>query len=283
MTDAAAPPRPGEVPPNEDARAGARSAPSRRERCPWPTLRLAILACFVAALFSLPSSSFFRVEQIQVAGTKTLPAEAIAAAAGISLGTRLSAIDVAAAAERLEALPAVRAASVRAAWPSTLQIEVVERVPVIALRFTEAPAAFLVLDAEAVPFRHAEEPGALLAVSVDDALLPWLRLGQPIPLRLVRETAEALKALDPTHRARVRAIRITGQGDLDVTLSSGPSALVRSPSALREKLPLAWQIAQGLGSRIETIGTIDLRFGDNVVVRPAPGAPSPANPAKSSH
>ncbi len=91
---------------------------------------LATLVVAIAGVWIVGFSSVFGVRSIQVRGTHVLTASQVRAAADIGPGTPLIRLDTAAATRRVERLAVVDSAQVRTAFPSTVVITVVERLPV---------------------------------------------------------------------------------------------------------------------------------------------------------
>lgn len=108
-------------------------APSARP--PHRTRRLLIaiavaVVLAVGATWVVAFSSVLGVRTIQVQGTHVLRPAQVVRAADVARGTPLVRIDTAAVAQRVETLPDVAAARVSTSMPSTLIVDVTERVPV---------------------------------------------------------------------------------------------------------------------------------------------------------
>ena len=83
------------------------------------------------------SSRHFRVQQVAVYGRRAVPEHEILELAGIQCGTALYSVSTAAADRRIETHPWIRFARVRRRLPDTVEIRVIEREPVAALRGSE--------------------------------------------------------------------------------------------------------------------------------------------------
>ncbi|MFN2518692.1 MAG: cell division protein FtsQ/DivIB [Jatrophihabitantaceae bacterium] len=103
-----------------------RSARSRR------LVVIAVGAGLVAAVLTwvVAYSPVLGANNLRVRGTHNLTVAQVRAAAAIKHGIPLVRLDTAAVARRVEALPDVASATVRAAYPSSVIITVTERVPV---------------------------------------------------------------------------------------------------------------------------------------------------------
>lgn len=89
---------------------------------------LAVVVTWLVAFSPLLGAS-----TVTVRGTSSLSVSEVRAAAGIASGTPLVRLDTAAVVRRVEALPQVASARVDVAYPSTVTVTVVERVPVLQL------------------------------------------------------------------------------------------------------------------------------------------------------
>jgi cell division protein FtsQ len=94
---------------------------------------LAAVTPFVLAGWVLLGSSWLVVHKVVVKGQHRLTAQQVLAAANVPLGTPLARLDTGAIAARVRALGPVASVSVSRGWPSTVEVEVVEREPVVAV------------------------------------------------------------------------------------------------------------------------------------------------------
>lgn len=116
-----------------------------RRRLRRLTIALAVLVALVAAA-AATRSPLLDVDRVAVSGAERTGADEVRRAAGVEPGEPLIEVDTGAVARRVERLPWVASAKVVRGWPSTLEIEVTERVPVAVVQLTEDRAA--VVDAE---------------------------------------------------------------------------------------------------------------------------------------
>ena len=111
--------------------------PPARRTVPHRRLILATGACVLVGaviVWVVVFSSLFGVRSIKVAGTHDLTQAQVVDAAGISHGTPLVRLDTGAVQRRIERLPDVASASVSTSFPSTVDITIVERVPLGAVK-----------------------------------------------------------------------------------------------------------------------------------------------------
>jgi len=88
------------------------------------------------------TSDIFALQRVDAPRLRWTTAEAVDAAVGIPLGSNVFAIEARPIEDRLRGLPAVATASVRVGLPGSLEVQVVERDPILAWRV--ADTAFLV-------------------------------------------------------------------------------------------------------------------------------------------
>jgi cell division protein FtsQ len=145
------------------------------------------------------------VQDVQVTGASAVPVPEVLAAAAVTPGGPLAAIDPTGIATRVAALPAVASATVSRGWPHTVQIAITERVPVASV--TTAGGVALV-DETGVVYAGTPGPG-----------LPRLDVGTPGPDDpFTRAALTALTALPAAVRTQVRTV--------DVSPAAGSTGLV---------------------------------------------------------
>jgi cell division protein FtsQ len=163
------------------------------------------VALVVAALGAAATySPLFDASRIRVQGSSR-PDRQILDAAGLTVGMNVYHLDTGAAERALLSDPWIRTVHVRRELPSTIIVEVEERVPVVVADGVAAAA-----DGTALPGRAPHDlPPVRAAVGT-------LEAGQVV------WAAAAAGALDPATRARVEAIVVTLDGSLMLTLDDGP-------------------------------------------------------------
>jgi cell division protein FtsQ len=115
---------PGEPEVDDDERPGPRPFVRRR----W--IALAMLVTVLGVGYLVIFTSTFGARSVNVAGARTIPADAVRAAAAIEPGTPLVRLDTDAVAARVGKLPKVFSVQVSRSFPSTVEITIVERTPV---------------------------------------------------------------------------------------------------------------------------------------------------------
>jgi cell division septal protein FtsQ len=203
----------------------------------------------------LAEVGWLRVRRVAVEGVRYLSAEEVERAAGVPAEANLWE-DTAPVAARVRSHPLVRDAHVRRKLPGTLVVQVDERepialVPTPTLEPIDREGRLLPID----PARHALD-------------LPVLRPG-PVPdVRATREAAR-LAELDPEFWSAVSVVTAEGAGDLTLEWGDPPLRIrLRTPVEpvrLREARAVLADLTERSGRRP---AMLDLRFADQVVVRP---------------
>lgn len=197
-------------------------------------LRL-LVACLSAAAAvgagaGATRSPLLDVDRVEVRGATRTSRSEVVAAGGLGGRRAMTAVDVAAVARRVEALPWVRRARAERRWPSTVVVTVTEREPAAA---APAPPGWAAVDAtgrvlEIGPERPAGLP-ALAAVPAPGPPGSSLDPAAAVPLRVAAALPGAL-------RTRVADVVARG-GEVELTLAA-PGGLVRlgPPVDLEAKL-----------------------------------------------
>lgn len=202
----------------------------------------------IAAPGILQRLDYFRVRRVEIAGLQYLaPAKVIAALGLESNATVFD--DLAAAGQRLAGLPGVISAEVERRLPGTLEIEVVEAVPV-ALAPRSGGLALLDSSGNVLPF----DP----AVSAPD-----LPVAATADRRIARVLAR-VQEHDPQMFARVRtAWRVRD----DVLLDVDGRRFWFGPAVTAEDIRAVMAVAQDLARQGRNYQELDGRFAGQVIVR----------------
>lgn len=184
-----------------------------------------------AALLALPTlaglaafSPLLDVDTVKVTGTRRLAPGTIEDAAGIGDGPLVT-VDVDEVRERVTALPGVKRATVRREWPSAVVVEVVERVPVVAVPRGTTVELY---DVEAVLVDTvAKAPRSTPTLKVES--------GSPTP-EVVRAAVAMLRALPRALRREVRDLTADGPASLSFHLADGAEVVWGSGERTREKV-----------------------------------------------
>ncbi|PTR32204.1 cell division protein FtsQ [Rhodococcus sp. OK519] len=165
-----------------------------------------LIVALVGTLWFSPLMSVKRVEYV---GDGMLSSEEVLAQAGIQEGTPLLRVDTAAAAQRVAGIPRVAEARVRREYPSTVQVSVTERIPVV---FFDSPEGTHLMDATGVDYAIEPPPFGVV------------RLVTPTPGRDDHATQAALgvlEALPESVRFQVSEVAAPTISSVSATLVDG--------------------------------------------------------------
>ncbi|MGZ8180221.1 cell division protein FtsQ/DivIB [Williamsia sp. SKLECPSW1] len=140
--------------PRDDVRDGPLDRRDRRGRRPvggakrllWTVVAIVVVVAAALVSYFTPLMS---VRSIDVSGTDVLDPAQIVATSQIVRGTPLLQVDTAPAAERIAAIPRVKSVRVQRAYPSAIDITVVERV---AVAFVAREGRWHLVDVDGVDF-----------------------------------------------------------------------------------------------------------------------------------
>ncbi|WP_433829344.1 cell division protein FtsQ/DivIB [Actinoplanes sp. CA-015351] len=216
-------------------------ARQRKLRAAMPWLVAAGVLLVVGGLVWLVyGTSVLGVREVDVVGTELLTPEQIRTAAAIEPDRPLARVDLGAASARVRGLPAVDRVLISRSWPSTVVIEVVERVAVAAV---PAKQGFILIDDEGVPFR---------AVAEQPAGLPLARLLTPGPLDT--NTASALTvlgALSDELRKQLVAVAVPSPVQIRLELRKGRVVIWGDDTKSIEKSKVATELLGQKGEEID--------------------------------
>jgi cell division protein FtsQ len=251
--------------------------PTRRRRRPRPLpqriLRVGVVIVAVAALAHVPWGAlrghFIRVTQVRVEGAHYLDEARIEKLAGVAVGQDLFAFDAARARQRLLLEPRIAAASVERRLPRAVRIRIVEREPVM-------------LVSHGVPW-EIDSSGVLLeplakGVVADVPMLVGPRFDRFRAGVQVR-TPEVQRGLAWVSALAARELQLAGQvSEVDVseaaltglTLLDGTRVLAPGWPPGMSRLSALRVVLADLRQRGTEANEVDLRYEDQVIVRPVP-------------
>jgi len=249
----------------------ARMARRVTRRVRWVTRRavpigiaLAVLgACGLGALWALTSPRF-TVTEVAVTGASRLRPEEVVAASGIGPGTNLFRLDRGTVVARLEALPLIRRAEMVRRFPNQVTLAVEERRP-----FTLAHAGRLHwIDEQGVNL-GAETRAVAPKAPVITGLAPADLSADGGPSARVAAGISLLRVLLRSETTLLQQI-----SEIDVSRPDGP--VLYTVDGIEVRLGADdWEARlgrlQGVLAQVrsggEAVGTIDLRFRDQVVLK----------------
>jgi cell division septal protein FtsQ len=229
----------------------------RRGETRYPRLRLGLQV--LAALLTvclvwlgapkiLHRLDFFRIRRVEIAGLQYLPPSKVIAA--LELGSEASVFDdLSAAGGRVRALPGVASAVVRRRLPGTLEIELIEAVPV-ALAPRSGGMALLDSSGKVLPFDPA-------------ASAPDLPVAASADARVARVLA-SVQEHDPVLFARVRTAWLVRD---DVLLDVDGRRFWFGPEVTAEDIRAVMAVAQDLARQGRKYHELDGRYAGQVIVR----------------
>lgn len=175
------------------------------------TLALAVGGVVVGALaiWLLYFSSLFAVHHVSVSGEQSMSAAEIEAAAKVSFDTPLIEANLDQIRKRVQALPAVRSATVSRSWPQTISITVTERVPIAVV---SSPSGLRNIDASGVTFgRMSRRPAGL----------PLIQLAGSVDRSALRGAATVAASLPHSILTQVTSITVRTMDDIRLNLTQG--------------------------------------------------------------
>jgi hypothetical protein len=152
-------------------------------------------ALVVELVYHLAIAPRLAITAIDIENGTSIPDQQLISAAGVHIGMMYFAVDVEELASRMEAIPAVRNASVELVFPNRIKIRATERRALAcAVVETDSGAQTLVFDEEGVVFRIGHEPASELLPVVSGLQFPAADTGLRLPELLI-EFLESLRAL----------------------------------------------------------------------------------------
>jgi cell division protein FtsQ len=163
-------------------------------------------------------SSLLVVERVEVVGAQRQDVEQVRSAVAGVVGRQLARVDTGDVERDVAALPVVRTAEAVRVWPSTLEVRLVERVPVAAVPDV---SGYVLVDRTGAPVvARAEPPADLPVVDVN------LRIAAPGTLPAVLQVMDDLPS---DLRAEVERVGATSPDSVGMQLRAGQSVVWGGP------------------------------------------------------
>lgn len=226
-------------------------------------------AALAAAGLALVHSSLLGARHVRVMGAPNIPTSTVIAAAGLQGEPPLVDLNAGSIESRVETLPWVLTADVHIAWPTTVAIQVTERIPVAAIALA-GDAGYAVCDVsgrvlETVASRPASLPLVVLAATGGSPGPP----GSSLPKR-DRLQLEVAAAMPESMVPAIGEIALASVGAV-LALGHRREAIVGDASSLAQKfVSLATVLAR---ANLDGITAIDLRVPTAPVLLPQGSSP----------
>jgi cell division protein FtsQ len=223
----------------------------------WLLLAAAVVAVG-AGVFFVSRSSLLHARGVDVSGASRLSRAQVIDTAGVSTATNVVWLDEGAAERRLEAVPWIADAEVRAAFPLTIEIVVVERAPVAVA--TDGIREVLVAG-----------DGTTLGPADRSRGLPRIRLAPAAALgglpQSPRGAAVAIGAMPPGLRTEVTSVTVLVDGSLELRLRGGIDVHYGRPVESERKAAVLGRILGWARREGEWLAAVSLVAPEHPAVR----------------
>ncbi|GGC70945.1 cell division protein FtsQ/DivIB [Hoyosella rhizosphaerae] len=172
-------------------------------------------------------SPLFSVRNIEVRTGDSVPSETVHPLVGVAEGTPLLQVDTYAVASRIAELPKAAEVRVTRALPSTLRIEVVERVPAV---FYDEPSGAHLMDPSGVTYAIEPPPPGIPRLVVES------------PGERDEATIAALKVMEvlaPSLRSQLAEVHAPSSVDVRLVLEDGRTVLWGDGAEAQRKARIA--------------------------------------------
>ncbi|HEX5478356.1 MAG TPA: FtsQ-type POTRA domain-containing protein [Dehalococcoidia bacterium] len=238
----------------------ARQNPKPQRRFRWRLLLALFPIVLVAGgTYVALRSPYLTVEKIKVQGTQNLDQASLAAISGLQ-GKSMLRLPLAQATQQLDAIPAVKTATIERNWPNAVTITIQERVPV----------AFWSIGGHDYP---VDQDGVVLSSGAPDGPAPRIveqgndRIMSPGDRVHPDAVALALRIMTEAPSAFDQSVKeLDYQTDVGVTVvfSGGMRVTFGDARSYEYKIAVLAALSDDLTARGYTPKSVDLRFGGRV-------------------
>ena len=211
---------------------------------------LGVIVVLVLAGYGIVQSPLLDVDEIRVIGTVRIAPDTVRDASGIERGQRLVGLDLAAAEERIEAVPAIVGVSNDRSWRGLVTFEIVERLPAAQI-LTEDGALIMAADRTVLEVRELPDP----AIPLVSGAMFRTPVGELVPSELA--DALTVAAALPADLARLTERIQISVDDLEIRLVGGSTVSLGDARLLDDKLGAVRAILDQV--QLDCVERIDVR------------------------
>lgn len=215
------------------------------------------------ALYLVFNSPYFRLEKIVISGNERVSTDQIRVTSGLVPGVNLLLVRPAEVAARLRTLPWVEEASVGLRLPSTVLLQVRERVPVAVVPLGEGQ--FLLVDKKGVAVEVEKAVGSFPVLTGET--LRGYQLGQELTPAGYRWGARVIDGLKDL-QGQISEVNVDSNLQITLYFKDGlPVFLGSADATLSDRLSTLLAILAETKGRRDRLQYIDLRFAGRPVVK----------------
>jgi cell division protein FtsQ len=257
----------GEKRPRKSTRPSATDKATHRRWIPRPGKRLIGATALVIVAFALAGgvwlwqSPLLRVQKIEVRGTSEIAVEAVLARLDAENESMFT-IDLARAERDVASLARVASVHVEQQWPNRLVVTIVEREP---WGTWEQAGGEYTVDRDGMVLSRRPAPPGLPVIRSFQAFT--LQPGDRVDYQAIEAASEIYALLPEALKTQVSDVAYLAGKGVQVTTTSGQTALLGDSSGIPYKLSVWAAVAQEATVRGLVYSTIDLRYGNRPVLQ----------------
>jgi cell division protein FtsQ len=225
-------------------------------------LILPLLAALVGGALALYFSPVLRVQQVEVVGTETVDAYALAQASGLKdrsmLTTRLSEVE-----KKLAAQPMIKNIQAERIWPNTVRLVVEERQP---WGYWHTPDGDFVVDSDGVVLEGVAPPTEGLIIYQENGTKTF-KPGDRVDADAVRLAKQLMDYSATALDLAVVRLEYDDREGLSLVTNADYRVVLGDSHSLDYKLAVWEALEQRLGRERIRGHVLDLRFGDRPSLR----------------
>ncbi len=224
---------------------------------------LFLLLVVVSASFTFINSVFFLISDITFKGNKSLSGEELLMISNIGERANFFRLDEKVIAKNLEEHPIIRKAVVHKLFPSSLKIEIEERV---ALAVLPKEGHFVEIDSEGVAMKFTRSPDDAMPIitGIDTSVLT---LGERVQTPGLESALEIIVNLSEDTRKELSEINLTVPIDIHMYTIDGLKIYIGQAERLANKVRVLESILKNINERGLKVEYVDIRYENAPVVK----------------
>jgi len=236
----------------------------RRNRRKQITIIASVFIIVILGVTQLFRSSLFSVKNVDIAGNKYISPVKIVETCGVNENSNLLKVPTGRLREAIQKDPWVKSVTVKRVLPSTLRIEIEERVPIALISHA---GKFFLVDEDLTIIAERQYADGINVPSITDLPVGKIKIGHKLINRSLVNAVDCLKAMEPEFRKSVNLLSASSVDKLSLYNKDNVEILFGNAQNARDKNKVLQTILKNQGRQVILIDIRNYPQSDPVIKR----------------